>query len=127
MSYGYTRALLFGAYFVVLLEILIPFFDHPVATPIRQSAGVLFVVLNLFAFVTLRPKPLLICIAILDALIAVSMIIGGIYFAITSPAPHMSDLGFVFVLAFFGVFAPSVAATFLYRQAIAPNPRLERP
>ena len=119
MQHSYTRVLLIAAYAVVLLEVALPFVDHPsrVDNPLWQSVGLAFAVLNIASLATLRPRPLRLVLAALNGVLAGATIIRGSVMLLRDRPPSLSDLDFLAAVCFFAGVVPFVTAAFLYKAA----------
>ena len=114
-----TRLLFVVAYAVILLEGAIPVFERHghVDNPIWQTVVLAFAAINMLAFVILRPRPLLLTLAVFNGIIGATTIIGGSVALVRYGLTPMTRLDVLVVIGFFAGAMPLIAATFLYSSA----------
>jgi hypothetical protein len=127
MKNSHARVLLIAAYAVILLEMAIPIIDHPIGNRFWQSAGLSFATLNIAVLALLRSRLLALTCIVLDGVLAVVTLIGGLVLLWKYWLPPLSSLDYLAVIGFFAGVVPIVSAHFLYtsvaRLTIGPSDR----
>ncbi|MBS0376734.1 MAG: hypothetical protein JSR73_19325 [Proteobacteria bacterium] len=103
---------------MMLIELLRPMFEQPrdVPAPIGKLFAVLFVVLNLGALATLRPRRGLLVLAALNAVLSVTTVVMGALSLFTGGVPS-GEIDTSIAIAYFTGLAPLIAAAYFFGAA----------
>ena len=112
----YTRVLLVAAHSVILSEGVLAVYDRAghVDSPTWQWVAMIFLALNIYSIIALRPRLLMLVLAALNVVVGVAFIVAAMAILMKSGLAHFPELDFWVAASFFAGVVPLVTAFFLF-------------